>query len=196
MSKRTTEAERTIGQRLRERRRELGLTLKDVAKSTGLSIGFISQIERDDAAPSLSSMVALSRTLKANISNFLNQPIVEASLTRQSMRPVYSVGANSRSYERVSTSFPGSKIRGLIIHEPPGHRGIPMSHEGEEILLFMLSGSLTVEVDGVASILQPGDALHFPSAKVHMIWNHSDVAATLLWVGTLDIFGEAPVDSA
>jgi transcriptional regulator with XRE-family HTH domain len=180
----------TIGARLRARRKELGLTLKQVAAETGLSIGFISQVERDAAVPSLSSMVALSRTLKANLTNFITQPTVDGDLNRQEGRPIYALGSGARTYERISSSFAGSKIRSLLIHEPPGHRGVPMVHQGEEILVYMLTGSVTVELDGIASILQAGDSLHFPSSKVHMIWNHTDQPATFLWVGTIDVFGD------
>lgn len=46
----------SLGSSLRERRRKLGLPLKEVADGAGLSVGFISQIERDLTAPSLSSL--------------------------------------------------------------------------------------------------------------------------------------------
>ena len=41
-----------LGKRLRDRRQQLGLTLKQVADGAGLSVGFISQIERGLNAPS------------------------------------------------------------------------------------------------------------------------------------------------
>ena len=53
-----------LGQRLRERRRELRLTLKEVADGAGLSVGFISLVERGLTAPSISSTSALARAGK------------------------------------------------------------------------------------------------------------------------------------
>jgi transcriptional regulator with XRE-family HTH domain len=52
-----------LGERLRARRRQLRLTLKEVALWLGLSVGFISQIERGITSPSLSSLVSVSRVL-------------------------------------------------------------------------------------------------------------------------------------
>ncbi|WP_309085615.1 cupin domain-containing protein [Chelativorans sp.] len=184
-----------LGKRLRQRRRELGLTLKEVADGAGLSVGFISQIERGIASPSLSSLVAVSHALQMDVGDFLSQPKSDAPLTRHNERPVYAISENSLAYERVSTSFPGNVLRSVIIHEPPGHRGEPISHEGEE-MMFVLEGAITVELEGERIVLEANDSVHFPSSRVHATWNHTDKPATVLWVGTMDVFGEVPGGNA
>jgi len=68
---------------LRSRRKELNLTMQQVAERAGLSVGFISQIERGITTPSLSSLVAVSRVLGLHVSNFLAQPRVDTPRTRQ-----------------------------------------------------------------------------------------------------------------
>ena len=181
-----------LGARLRERRRQLGLTLQEVADGAGLSVGFISQIERGITTPSLSSLVGVSRVLKSHVSDFLAQPRGTASLTRQSERPHYAIGGNSLIYERLSASFPGNVLRSVIIHEPPGHRSEPIAHEGEEIF-FILEGALTVEVEGERTILSVGDSIHFPSTRTHSTWNHTSAAAIILHTCTMDVFGDEPL---
>lgn len=178
-----------LGQRLRDRRLALDLTLKEVADRAGLSVGFISQIERGITTPSISSLVNVSRVLGAHVSDFLSQPKVTAPTTRQSERPHYAVGGNALVYERLSTTFPGNVLRSLIIHEPPGYRSEPIAHEGEEIF-FVLDGELTVEVDGEQVVLLAGDSIHFPSTRTHSTWNHSIRPATVLHTCTMDVFGE------
>lgn len=178
-----------LGRRLRDRRQSLGLTLKDVADRAGLSLGFISQIERGIAAPSLSSLVSVSRVLGVEVGEFLAQPLGDISFTRHQQRAVYAIGPNSLSYERVSSSFSGNILRSVIIHEPPGHRDEPIAHDGEE-MFYVLEGTVTVEVQGEPTVLQAGDSIHFPSSKMHSTWNHSTKPAVLLWVGTMDVFGE------
>lgn len=178
-----------LAKRLRERRKQLGLTLKDVADKAGLSVGFISQIERDITTPSLSSLVSVSRVLGVEVGEFLSQPRGDVPLTRHDKRDVYAIGGNTISYERISSAFPGNVLRSVIIHEPPGHRGEPIAHDGEE-MMFVLDGAITVEVEGERSILEAGDSLHFPSSRTHSTWNHTTRDATILWVGTMDVFGE------
>ncbi len=183
-----------LANRLRERRRELGLTLKAVADAAGLSVGFISQIERGITVPSLSSLVSVSRVLDVHVGDFLtHQPLSadESTQTHQSDRRVFAVSESSVTYERISSSFPGHILRSVIIHEPPGHRSEPIAHEGEE-MMFVLEGSITIEVDGERTILSKGDSAHYPSTKVHSTWNHGDDPATILWTGTMDVFCEEP----
>lgn len=180
-----------LGDRLRTRRQALGLTLKEVADGAGLSVGFISQIERGITTPSLSSLVSVSRVLGLHVSEFLSQPKSTASMTKQNQRQHYAVGGNSLVYERLSTSFPGNVLRSLIIHEPPGYRSEPIAHEGEEIF-YVLQGAITVELEGEVNILEAGDSLHFQSNRVHSSWNHTGSPATILHTCTMDVFGDNP----
>lgn len=178
-----------LGKRLRERRKALGMTMQEVADGAGLSVGFISQIERGLTAPSLSSLVAVARALRAEVGSFLEQPRGDSLATRQDERSVYSVADNALSYERVSAAFPGNVLRSVIIHEPPGHRSEAISHEGEE-LFYIMSGTITVEVEGETTILNAGDTIHFPSTRTHSTWNHGDRPATILHTCTMDVFGD------
>lgn len=178
-----------LGERLRGRRQYLKLTLKEVALGSGLSVGFISQIERGITSPSLSSLVSVARVLRMDVGQLLAQPKPEGPVTRHDERPVYAVSPNSLTYERLSSSFEGSTLRSVIIHEPPGHRSEPIAHEGEE-MFYVLEGAVTVEVAGERSVLEAGDSLHFQSTKIHSSWNHTYSPATILWVGTMDVFGE------
>lgn len=180
-----------LGRRLRERRKFLKLTLQDVADRAGLSVGFISQIERGIAAPSLSSLASVSRVLGTDVREFLAQPSGEHSATRRDQRHVYAIGQNSLTYERLSASFPGNVLRSVIIHEPPGHRSEPIQHDGEEIF-FILGGSLTVEVEGSRTVLEAGDSIHFASTRRHSTWNHTETNTTILHTCTMDIFGDEP----
>lgn len=179
----------SLGTRLRLRRQELGLTLKEVADSAGLSVGFISQIERDITVPSLTSLINVCRVLKSAVGEFLTQPSGDKPVTRHDQRPIYALGSNAITYERLSASFPGNVLRSVIFHEPPGFRSEPMAHEGEEIF-FILEGGLTIEIDGERTILDAGDSIHFPSTRTHVTWNHTDGPTTVLHTCTMDVFGE------
>ncbi len=179
-----------LGQRLRNRRLKLGLTLQDVAIGAKLSVGFISQVERDLTSPSLSSLVAIARVLGRSVADFLVAPEGSSPSTRQSRRQVYGPDPAAFGYERISANFPGHILSSVIIHETPGHRSEPIRHEGEE-LFYMLEGSITVEVDGDCTVLRPGDSMHFSSMLRHSTWNHTTGPAKFLHVCTMDVFGDA-----
>ena len=179
--------------KLRQCRKDAQLTMQYIADSAGLSVGFISQVERDITVPSLSSLRAIAGVLGQSISYFVDQPASSEAATRAEKRINYRVANGALSYERLSSSFSGSMLRSVIIHEPPGYRNEPISHEGEE-LFFMLRGELTVEVEGVRTVLRQGDSMHFDSSKIHSTWNHTVETASMLWCGTMDVFGEDTID--
>ena len=184
----------SLGKRLRTRRKALGLTLEQVAQATGLSTGFVSLVERDLATPSIASVSGLAAALSASMGEFLDSPPGPETLTRADRRQVYAVATGGMRYERLSNVFEGSVLRSVIVHEPPGHRSEPVSHAGEE-LIYMISGALTVELEGEVTILSPGDSIHFSSRRTHATWNHTTETAAVLWCGTMDIFGEGAATS-
>jgi len=192
------ESEHPLGHRLRQRRVDLGLTLKQVADGAGLSVGFISQVERGITAPSLSSLVSICKILQTEIGTYLQQPRAESRFSRQGERQLYSLTGSLPtdktapiSYERVSSNFPGRRMHSVLMNVPAGYRSETISHDGEE-MLYVLSGELTTVVAGHHAILQAGDSEHFPSTSPHSVWNHTQSLAVALWVGTQELFGEEP----
>lgn len=179
----------SLGEKIRQRRKELKLTLNDVAEGAGLSVGFISQVERNITAPSLGSLASIASLLQLPINALLDGSANNDELTRGSERAPFAVPGAGISYERLSSTFTGSTIHSVIIHEPPGHRVEPISHEGEE-MFYILSGEVTVEIDDEHSILRQGDSVHFNSQRTHSIWNHSEGTTSILWCGTMDVFGD------
>lgn len=182
-----------LGEKLRQSRKEAALTMQFVADGAGLSVGFISQVERGLTVPSLSSLRSIAGVLGKPISHFLEQPGSSTDTTRERDRVSYSVGQGEQSYERLSAKFPRSTIRSVIVHEPPGYRNEPISHEGEE-LFYILEGEITVELEGKRKIMRCGDSMHFDSRKVHSTWNHTEKTTAMLWCGTMDVFGEDTTD--
>ena len=181
--------ENTLGERLRLRRKELKLSMKEVAISSGLSIGFISQVERGLTSPSLTSLTAIANFLRSDVTNFLSQPKSKSSITRNEERDVYTINKNGLQYERLSDSFPGHTLNSVIIHEMPGHKTESISHEGEEFF-FILEGAITIYIDGVVNILEAGDSLHFDSSRSHSAWNHTNKVTSVLHVCTMNVFGD------
>ncbi len=186
-----TPAALELGPALRTRRKALGLTMQSVADSAGLSVGFISQVERGLTAPSLASLASLAEALHADISDFLQQPFAFSQATHTNSRHTYSVTGADVSYERLTAVFPNSHLHSVIVHEPPGRRAEPVRHHGEE-MFYVIDGEITVEIDDNVDVLRKGDSIHFDSQRIHTAWNHTTQSASILWCGTVDVFGDAP----
>ena len=181
----------TLGEKVRKRRKHLGLTLKEVADAAGLSTGFISQIEKGISSPSLVSLASLSTALDTPIGFFVQQPDGKVTHTQRGARAHFQTGNRAAGlhldYERISADLPNGRIRATIVHEPPGHRTEQMSHFGEEIY-FILNGALVVEVEDEVYELKEGDSVHFESTRRHLSWNRSSHVCSYLHVFTMDVF--------
>ncbi|RIV25264.1 cupin domain-containing protein [Fibrisoma montanum] len=52
-------------------------------------------------------------------------------------------------------------------------------HQAEDFTV--LSGELTIRIDGKQLTLKPGHTLHIPKNKVHSMWNNSDAETVVNW---------------
>lgn len=176
-----------VGALIRARRRQQQMTLETLGKSAEVSVGYLSQVERDHATPSLGTLASIARALGVGIDYFVSAPTPSTALTRASERNRFSVDGSSIVYERLGTDFPGNQLSSFVMTVPPGYRSETVAHEGEEIL-FVLDGAITQRLDGEEMVMNAGDSLHFRGNRPHSWSNHTDQPARLLWTGTLTLF--------
>lgn len=172
-----------FGGRIRNLRRKADLTLQALADEAGISVGFLSQVERDKATPSLGTLASLAAALAVEVDVFVTTPKPSDSVTREGERPRFALADSTLSYERVTTSLPEGTLYSLIIHVPQGYVSETTSHMGEE-LIVVLEGSVRQTLWGTTFVLQPGDTLHFMGDTPHAFANAGDGPARLLWTGT------------
>ena len=183
---------KALGARIRARRKVLGKTMQQVAEEAGLTIGFISQIERGLSTPSLSSLYNVAKALEASVAMFVVQPPAGQHnvVTHAGKRPLFEAGSgNTRFYEFLERGFPEAKLNACLTHVLPGHASEMMSHEGEDFI-YLVAGHMLYEVDGVSYELSAGDTLHFDSHKPHRRTNIGVETAIELWVGTMQLFAD------
>lgn len=181
------ETETRVGALIRARRRQLGFTLQQLGDASKLSVGYLSQVERDHATPTLGSLAGIARALGVGLDYFVAQPRAQDALTRSETRPKFSISGSSVSYERLGAEFPGNQLSSFILTVPPGYASETVSHEGEE-LIYILEGSITQYLDGQAMIMKAGDSLHYRGNTPHAWSNPNEAPAKILWTGTLTIF--------
>ncbi|MCF1740863.1 helix-turn-helix domain-containing protein [Paradevosia shaoguanensis] len=176
-----------VGALIRARRQQLRMTLQALGDAAGVSVGYLSQVERDHATPSLGTLAQIARSLDLGVDYFIATPSAEDGLTRSTERNRFSVDGSSIIYERIAADFTGNVLSSFILNVPPGYRSETVSHEGEEIL-FVLSGSISLRLDEEDVTLSDGDSMHFRGNRPHSWTNDSDEIARLLWTGTLPMF--------
>ncbi len=176
-----------VGSIIRARRRQMQMTLQMLGEAADVSVGYLSQVERDHATPSLGTLAQIARALDVGIDYFIATPGSRDALTRAGERPKFSVDGSSVIYERLGAEFSGNVLSSFVMTVPPGYRSEVVSHEGEE-MLYVLEGAITQRLDDEEMIMSAGDSLHFRGNRPHSWSNHSDKPARLLWTGTLTLF--------
>ncbi len=176
----------SIGPRLARLRHELGLTLAGVASQTGLSVSFLSSLERGYSSASIATLQKLARLYKTNVLSFFADEDNSRRLVRSRERKVLKPNAGVEMELLAS----GNKMMEphLFRIAPSAGSGGSYSHEGEEFI-YVLQGKLEVWLDEVERyVLDPGDSLYFESKQAHRWQNLSGKETSILWVNTPPTF--------
>jgi transcriptional regulator with XRE-family HTH domain len=178
-----------IGQRIRRLRRESKLTLLEVATAANLSVGFLSQVERNLTGISISSLVNVANALSVPLGALLEQPRQEAPDSHEGRRQSYGVGPMKQRYERLSTTFEGSLLNAVKVQMMEGYASEWVAHGGDEFV-YVLSGQVRYTLQQRDFVLGPGDSLHFNAQQRHRVVNVGPGPAEVIAVGTLPLFDD------
>ena len=174
-----------MGLRLRRLRLSRNLALADVARAVGISVGFLSAIERSHMSASVGTLRKLARYYKLNILDFFDPAQVNPYRVRPSERKRLNVGPGVRM-ELLAWGNTVMEPHLFTIASGAGS-GDSYSHEGEEFL-FVLHGILNIALGGHWYRLCPGDSFYFESGTPHTWRNTGKTDTVVLWVNTPPTF--------
>jgi len=160
-----------VGAHLRQLRLRRGLSLAQVAKSAGISPGFLSALERSHMTASVGTLRKLARFYKTNVA--------------PEQRKVLEAGPGVR----MELLAWGNTVMEPHLFRIAAHAGSGESytHEGEEFL-YVLQGELRLSVQETEYRLKPGDSFYFESSTPHHWFNPGRKEARVLWVNTAPTF--------
>ncbi|MGA3197561.1 MAG: cupin domain-containing protein [Terriglobales bacterium] len=178
-------ATNTLGSRLRQLRTKRGLSLARVASAAGISVGFLSALERSHMSASVGTLRRLARYYRTNILDFFDPPKLNSRLVRPSQRKVLEAGPGVR----MELLAGGNAVMEphLFRIKPRAGSGESYAHEGEEFL-FVLRGELKIALAGEEYHLKRGDSFYFESSTPHRWKNPGSSETWLLWVNTPPTF--------
>ncbi len=173
-----------LGNLIRKCRQQRKLTLKELCDKAGVSVGYLSQVERGNATPSLGTLAQIARALDLGLDYFVTRPKPGDAVSYADQRRKFSISDSGVTYEALSTDFPGHELSAFIMNCPPGFQSETFQHEGEEFI-YVLSGSIEKSLDGETFTLREGDSLHYNGMTPHAWRTLGDTPARMLWTGTL-----------
>ena len=174
-----------IGAHLRQLRAKQKLSLAQVAQAVGISVGFLSALERSQMSGSVGTLRKLARFYKTNILDFFDATGTSTRQVRPAQRKVLEAGPGVR----MELLAWGNTVMEphLFRVAPDAGSGDSYTHEGEEFL-YVLRGQLRIILEKEEYLLKTGDSFYFESATPHHWRNPGRTETLLLWVNTPPTF--------
>lgn len=186
-----------IGERLRERRTQHGLAMRQLAELAGVSASLISDVERGRVEPSISVLKRLAGALDTTLMYFFSETTPDDELV---VRAGERRTLGGREWSKNLTNSGGVHFE---LASPEGTEMIeavygryevgasmgdePVTHEGEEWGM-VLTGRLKVWVGSETYLLNAGDSIAFPSTVPHRMANAADEVTEYIWIDTPKTF--------
>jgi len=184
----STPAESAIspGQRFRRLRQRRKLSLSQVARATGVSVGFLSALERGQMSASIATLRRIARYYRTNILSFFEPAKENSRVVRPDERKILETTKGVRM-ELLAWGNTAMEPH-LFRIKPGGGSGESYTHEGEEFL-HILRGEFEIWLNkDEHHRLKPGDSLYFESSTPHRWRNPGKTETWLLWINTPPTF--------
>jgi transcriptional regulator with XRE-family HTH domain len=156
-----------IGRRIKHRRHELGMSLRQLGTVANLSASSLSQIERGIVCPTLSSLSDIARALGVPLFDFFVGSYEDSLVLKKGQHLRLELPGSSVDYELISRR--GSTSIGVLRAQLQAGHSVydePQSHPQEECL-FVLRGQIEVALGDETVLLDKYDAIHFDASTLH-----------------------------
>ncbi|WP_342515032.1 XRE family transcriptional regulator [Sporosarcina sp. FSL K6-1522] len=171
------------GQKIRQLRSEQNLSLKELSEKSGVSLSMISQIERRNTDPTLTTLYKLCKGLDVSISTLLGTDEQTTQIVRKDERKIITFPQSHSKYQLLTPINEGT-IEMIMIDLEAGQEDAQLiEHSGEECG-YVIKGEMTIILGEEEYILREGDSIRFKSTTPHRFFNHSSETATSIWAMT------------
>jgi len=172
---------------LRSLRRERGLSLREASQRSGLSVSFLSALERGTTGASIATVQRLTSAYGSTLLDLFGPATgTDRRVVRRLDRPALQVGRGVR-IEQLARAAVHLEPQ-LFILAPGASSEEAYAHEGEEFL-YVLAGAVSFSIGEAEHYrLDEGDAVSFPSSLPHRWRNVAGGETRLLWINTPPTF--------
>ncbi len=172
-----------VGTRLKDLRKQNGLTQQELADRAELTKGFISQLERGQVTPSLVTLLDLIECLGTTPADFFKTTGAE-KIVFSEKDYFEKIDENGNSTQWIVPSAQSNQMEPVLVTLKP-HSSLPVDepHNGEEFG-YVLSGRIALYHEETRLDVRAGESFYFEADRPHRIENASGRPARLIWVST------------
>ena len=172
-----------VGKRLRVLREERGVSMRALARRSGLSANALSMIERALTSPSVSTLNKLSNALEVPITAFFRPEPDRSPIVFRKRNQRSTVLFQNGSWEGLGGEHFSGRVEAFMLTlEKDGTSGpYGMVHSGHEFV-YCVDGLLEYEIGGQFYNLEAGDNLIFAAQMLHRWRNSGEKTVTAIVV--------------
>lgn len=180
-----------VGSDIRALRKSRGITLRDLSAVLGRSVGWLSQVERGQATPSIPDLAAIAAHFGVSISFFFRsasqRPEERGLVVRAADRTAIGSSAHGLVEELLSPTLGGSFEMIKSTFAPRSSSGGLRPSRRSEDGGVLIAGRLTLRIGALEVKLETGDSFQFVEQSYG--WrNDHDAPAVALWVVSPPIY--------
>jgi len=185
-----------LGNNIRARRTDLGMTLDALAERSHVSRAMLSDIEREAKSPTIRTITQIATGLGCTVSELLGEPAPQREqdlqVLRKSQRQILVEPQSGVERHLLSPSLVrrGIEINWLVV--PPGEStGVfPPQPSGTVEHITVVRGTLRCRLGANEVVLEEGDSITFPADVEQVFSNHEKKPARCLLI--MDSSGKHP----
>lgn len=197
-----------LGKRIRKERQKRQLTLEQFSKKTGLSKSFLSQIERGNTEPSITSLKKIAAQFGFSVVNLFpngngseenwgyhgsaaesasrkKKYIQDVAVVRSNKRKRFALPGSNVVYDLLTPDM-NRRLEVMHMHVAPGDNSgeEPMLDSPGEKLCIVMKGLLEVRVGDEVHRLEEGDSLYYPAHVPHSWRAIEGEGIEVIWILT------------
>jgi transcriptional regulator with XRE-family HTH domain len=172
-----------VGHRLRQLREERDLSIRALARASGLSANALSMIERGKTSPSVSTLYKVAEALNVPITALFRVAPIREQVVHMRAEARARVPFTRGLWEGLGGEQFAGRVEpfALTLESGASSGPHPVVHSGHEFVLCQ-RGQLEYQVDGNLFLLQPGDSLIFASRLKHRWRNPGPTVTNAIFV--------------
>jgi transcriptional regulator with XRE-family HTH domain len=175
-----TNSSENIGDKVKKARKAKKLTLVQLAEKTGLSIGYLSNLERGLSSPTLDNLQSVCGAMEVSLISLLSGEPETRIIIRKNERELLLDKPEGVRYE--SANYGDDKLGGLFITLQPKCTHDTNWYHSYDEMGIVLSGTMQIRIEDQVYHLEEGDSFYIKANTRHSLGNTSDAPCESYWV--------------
>ena len=171
-----------IGRKIRDLRKQNGLTQQELADRAELTKGFISQLERGQVSPSVVTLFDLIECLGTTPAEFFEDEETQVVFSEKEYFEKLDEQGNSKQWVvPMAQKFQMEPL--LVVIQPHSSLEEDKPHTGEEFG-YLMSGRLNLYLGDKVYHVKSGESFYYQASQKHRIENPGNRPAKFIWIST------------